>query len=185
MEDVDGIRRLYIDGYQAAEYSRWDSPSHRVIAHLPLLLHKHPKRALVVGFGMGITTYSITQHKVEVDAIEISRGVIKANKYFTHVNGNVLKNPLAHLYEEDDGRNFILTTRNKYDVISTGITHPLVSSGSSSIYKRIKDRHTCASGISENILNPLPFKCLNYNLSTIHAFFHICFSKKRSVFNKI
>jgi len=135
MVDADGVRRLYVDGHQAAEDSRWDSPSHRVIAHLPLLLHKHPQRALVVGFGMGVTTHSITQHGVEVDAIEISHGVIKANKHFAHVNGNVLKNPLVHLYEED-GRNFILTTRNKYDMISTGIIHPLVSSGSSSIYSK-------------------------------------------------
>jgi len=135
MEDADGVRRLYVDGHQAAEDSRWDSPSHRVIAHLPLLLHKRPKRALVVGFGMGVTTHSITQHGVEVDAIEISRGVIKANKYFTHANGNVLENPLVHLHE-DDGRNFILTTSNRYDMISTGIIHPLVSSGSSSIYSK-------------------------------------------------
>jgi len=135
MVDGDGVRRLYADGLQVAEDSRWDSPSHRVIAHLPLLLHKRPKRALVVGFGVGLTTHSITQHGVEVDAIEISPGVIKANKYFTHVNGDVLDNPLVHLYE-DDGRNFILTTRNKYDVISTGIVHPLVSSGSSSIYSK-------------------------------------------------
>lgn len=135
MADVDGIRRLYVDEHQVATDSRRDSPSHRVIAHLPLLLHKRPKRALVVGFGMGVTTHAITQHGVEVDAIEISRGVIKANKYFTSANGNVLKNPLVHPYE-DDGRNFILTTRNKYDVISTRIIPPLVSSGSSSIYSK-------------------------------------------------
>ena len=136
LEDEDGTRSLYVDANRAAEDSRWDSPSHRVIAHLPLLLHPNPRRALVVGVGMGLTTYSVTQHGVEVDAVEISPGVIKAaERFFTHVNKNVFKSPLVHLFIED-GRNFILTTDRKYDMISTGIIHPLVSSGSSNIYSK-------------------------------------------------
>ena len=133
MVDADGVHRLYVDTNQAAEDSRWDSPSHRVIAHLPLLLHPRPKRALIVGFGMGVTSYSAAQHGVTVDAVEISPGVVNANRYFTHANGNVLENPLVNL-TIDDGRNYILTTENRYAMISTAIIHPLVSSGRSSIY---------------------------------------------------
>ena len=134
LKDDEGVYRLYVDTNQAADASRWDSPSHRVIAHLPLLLHPRPKQALVVGFGMGLTSHSITQHGVRVDAIELSRGVIAAaQKHFTHVNGNVFENPLFN-YRLNDGRNHILMTQTKYDMISTGIIHPLVSAGSSNIY---------------------------------------------------
>ncbi len=134
LKDDEGVYRLYVDTNQAADASRWDSPSHRVIAHLPLLLHPRPKRALVVGFGMGLTSHSITQHGVRVDAIELSSGVIAAaQKHFTHINGNVFENPLFN-YRLNDGRNHILMTRTKYDMISTGIVHPLVSAGSSNIY---------------------------------------------------
>ncbi len=134
LKDDEGIHRLYVDTNQAADASRWDSPSHRVIAHLPLLLHPNPKRALVVGFGMGVTSYSITQHNVHVDAVEISKGVIDAaRKHFSDVNHNVLDSPLFN-YTINDGRNYILMTQNRYDMISTGIIHPLVSSGSSNIY---------------------------------------------------
>ena len=134
LKDDEGVYRLYVDTNQAADASRWDSPSHRVIAHLPLLLHPRPKRALVVGFGMGLTSYSITQHGVQVDAVELSSGVISAaQKYFTHVNGNVFENPQFN-YRLNDGRNHILMTKTKYDMISTGIIHPLVSAGSSNIY---------------------------------------------------
>ena len=134
LKDDEGVYRLYVDTNQAADASRWDSPSHRVIAHLPLLLHPRPKRALVVGFGMGLTSYSITQHGVRVDAIELSKGVISAaQKHFTHVNGNVFESPLFD-YKINDGRNHILMTKTKYDMISTGIIHPLVSAGSSNIY---------------------------------------------------
>ena len=134
LKDDEAVYRLYVDTNQAADASRWDSPSHRVIAHLPLLLHPRPKRALVVGFGMGLTSYSITQHGVRVDAIELSKGVISAaQKHFTHVNGNVFESPLFN-YKINDGRNHILMTKTKYDMISTGIIHPLVSAGSSNIY---------------------------------------------------
>ena len=134
LKDDEGVYRLYVDTNQAADASRWDSPSHRVIAHLPLLLHPRPKRALVVGFGMGLTSHSITQHGVRVNAVELSSGVISAaQKHFTHVNGNVFENPLFN-YRLNDGRNHILMTKTKYDMISTGIIHPLVSAGSSNIY---------------------------------------------------
>lgn len=134
LKDDEGVYRLYVDTNQAADASRWDSPSHRVIAHLPLLLHPRPKRALVVGFGMGLTSYSITQHGVNVDAVELSSGVIAAaQKHFAHVNQNVFDNP-SFRYTLNDGRNHILMTKTKYDMISTGIIHPLVSAGSSNIY---------------------------------------------------
>ncbi len=134
LKDDEGVFRLYVDANQAADASRWDSPSHRVIAHLPLLLHPNPKRALVVGFGMGLTSHSITQHGVQVDAIELSKGVINASqKHFKHINENIFKNRLFN-YKLNDGRNHILMTQTKYDMISTGIIHPLVSAGSSNIY---------------------------------------------------
>ncbi len=134
LKDDEGVYRLYVDANQAADASRWDSPSHRVIAHLPLLLHPNPRRALVVGFGMGLTSHSITQHGVQVDAIELSKGVISAaQQHFTHINGNVFNNRLFN-YKINDGRNHILMTQTKYDMISTGIIHPLVSAGSSNIY---------------------------------------------------
>ncbi len=151
LKDDEGVYRLYVDTNQAADASRWDSPSHRVIAHLPLLLHPRPKRALVVGFGMGLTSHSITQHGVRVDAVELSSGVIAAaQKHFTHVNGNVFDNPLFN-YRLNDGRNHILMTQAKYDMISTGIIHPLVSAGSSNIYTadfyRLCKRVLTADGI--------------------------------------
>lgn len=134
--DPDGAKRLYVDTNEAANDTRWDAPSHRMIAHVPLLLHPNPRRALVVGFGMGRTSHSIVQHGVEVDAVEIHPDVPKvAREHFSEANGGVLDSPLLHLHI-NDGRNFILTTRRRYDMISTGIIHPLVSSGSSAIYSR-------------------------------------------------
>lgn len=145
LEDADGVRSLYVDTNEAANSSRWDAPSHRVIAHAPLLLHPNPKRALVVGFGMGRTSNSIIQHGVFVDAAEISPGVpIAARQFFSKENNRVLDSPQFRLHV-NDGRNYILTTTNRYDMISTGIIHPLVSAGSSNIYS--KDFYEMCRGI--------------------------------------
>ncbi len=145
LEDADGIRSLYVDTNEAANSSRWDAPSHRVIAHAPLLLHPNPKRALVVGFGMGRTSNSIIQHGVFVDAAEISPGVpVAARQFFSKENNRVLDSPQFRLHV-NDGRNYILTTTNRYDMISTGIIHPLVSAGSSNIYS--KDFYEMCRGI--------------------------------------
>ncbi len=133
VEDAQGVRRAFVDANQAAEDSRWDLPSHSVIGHLPILFHPDPSTALVIGFGMGVTSWSISRHGVQVDAVEISPGMVEANKYFTKINHSVLDEPLVNLVV-DDGRNYALTTDKKYDMISTGIIHPLVSANSAGFY---------------------------------------------------
>jgi spermidine synthase len=135
VEDTEGIRRVFVDTNQAAEDSRWDMPSHNIIGHIPILLHPNPKEALVIGFGMGVTSWAISRHGVNVDAVEISPGIKEANQFFTKINHNVLSDPLVKL-TIDDGRNYTLTTNKKYDMISTGIIHPLVSSNSASFYTK-------------------------------------------------
>ena len=141
--DNKGVHRMYIDNNQVANTSRWVSPSHRVIAHLPLLLHPRPKRALVVGFGMGVTPASMVQHGVRVDVVESSQAVIEAaRKYFPDANDNLFGNSLFN-HTLNDERNYVLMTRNRYDVISTGIIHPLVSSRGPTSTPRIST--DCAS----------------------------------------
>ena len=133
MDDL-GVYRLYVDNDPVADASRRASPSHRVIAHLPLLLHPNPERALVVGFGMGVTSYSMTQHGVRVDAVESSNAVIEAaRKYFTDVNHNVLDSSSFN-HTLNDERSHVLVTPNRYDVISIGTIHPLASSRGSDLY---------------------------------------------------
>ena len=132
--DIPGTgRRLYVDSGLAADTSRFDMPSHKMIVHVPLLLMDNPKKALVVGFGMGETSHSITTHGVQVDAVEISRGAVEANHYFKDVNRDILNNKLFNI-TIDDGRNYLLTHDGKYDLISVGIIHPGISSNSAGFY---------------------------------------------------
>ena len=147
--EIPGVgRRLYVDSGLAADTSRFDMPSHKIIAHVPLLIQKKPENALVVGFGMGETSYSITTHGVRVEAVEISEGAVDANKYFLDVNHDILNNPLFHI-TIDDGRNFLLTNKKKYDLISVGIIHPGISSGSAGFYG-LDFYKLCEGSLTEN-----------------------------------
>ncbi|MEK7398824.1 MAG: fused MFS/spermidine synthase [Candidatus Poribacteria bacterium] len=148
VEDTEGVRRVFVDTNQAAEDSRWNLPSHNIIGHIPILLHPDPKNALVIGFGMGVTSWAISRHGVNVDAVEISPGVVEANSFFTKINHDVLKDPLIHL-AIDDGRNWTLTTNKKYDMISTGIIHPLVSTNSAGFYTK-NFYKLCKKRLTEN-----------------------------------
>ena len=132
--DGQGIHRIYVDNDEIVEGSRRGSASHRIIAHLPLLLHPNPERGLVLGFGMGITSHAMTQHDVRVEAVENPNGLIKAaRKHFIDLNRNVFDSSLFN-YTVNDERNYVLMSPKRYDVISIGSFHPLVSSRGSSLY---------------------------------------------------
>ena len=132
--DDQGIHRLYVDNDEIADASRRGSVSHRIIAHLPLLLHPNPERGLVLGFGVGISSHTMTQHDVHVDTVENPEGLIEAaRQHFTDVNRNVLdSSTLNHRF--NDERSYVLMTPKRYDVISIGAFHPLVSSKGSNLY---------------------------------------------------
>ncbi len=148
LKDEKGAHQLYVGTTKVADTSRWDSPSHRVIAHLPSLLHPDPKRALVVGFGMGLTAYSMTQHGVHVDAVETSKDVIEeARVNFTDVNHNILSSPSFDLIVDDE-RNYLLMTGEKYDIISVRSLAPSPGVWNSHIYTTDFYRR-CKSALDE------------------------------------
>jgi len=89
----------------------------RAYAHIPMLLHPDPRRVLQIGFGVGHTLSSVAQYPVEsITCVELSPGVIAAAPYFRETNRDVLADPRVRLVIED-GRNFLTTSRDRYDVI--------------------------------------------------------------------
>ena len=108
----------------------------RIQGYLPLLLHRDPRRVLVVGLGTGITLSPTLREEVEeVTVIEISPGVIEAAKrFFAEANARVLEHPKVRVVEQD-GRNFIRLTRNTYDLIVQELFFPY-QTGVGSLYTR-------------------------------------------------
>jgi len=131
--DGPGRRVLLINGHHQANDSAPMVRYHRLIGHLPMLLHPHPQTALVVGLGGGATPGALTHYPgVRVDCVELSPSVVAAAPYFRRVNDDVLNRPNLRLLV-DDGRNHLLLTRQKYDVITADIIVPY-HSGAGNLY---------------------------------------------------
>ena len=71
---------------------------------------------------------------VDVDVVELSQAVVEGSEYFTRINFDLLKRPNVHL-RVDDGRNFLMMTRKKYDVITADIILPR-HAGAGALYSR-------------------------------------------------
>lgn len=89
----------------------------RMYAEIPLLLHEKPLRILNICFGVGNSLSSLTMHPVErIDSVELSPGVLDAAPFFASTNRDVLSDPRIHMTIAD-GRNFLLLSRDKFDII--------------------------------------------------------------------
>lgn len=93
-------------------------PFNFFFGHLPMLVHPgRPQRVLHICFGVGNSLSAVAAHEevVQVDNVELSPHVLEAGGYFWS-NDGVLDHPKVHTVI-DDGRNFLLTTSETYDVI--------------------------------------------------------------------
>ena len=95
------------------------------LGHLPMLLTANPKRVLVVGMGSGMTAGATAVHAgVErVTLIEIERQVQGVARAFEAYNHHLLQNPKLRIVL-NDGRNFLMTTDETFDVITADPIHP-------------------------------------------------------------
>jgi spermidine synthase len=121
-------RRLVIDGNQATYTAVRDMRKNRMLAHLPMLVHPDPREVLVICFGSGSTFGALAVYDglERVDCVEIAPGVVACAPYFREFNLDVLENPLANLII-DDGRNYLLCTDRRYDVITAEPMPPAVA----------------------------------------------------------
>jgi spermidine synthase len=128
-------RVMYLDGmHQASDYPQMAFVHHRIGA-MPVMLHPNPTDALVVGLGGGATAGAVARYPgMRVDVVELSRAVVGGAAFFTHINFDLLQRPNVTL-RVDDGRNYLLTTRRKYDVITADIILPR-HAGAGALYSR-------------------------------------------------
>ena len=117
----DGVLCYHNAGKVQASSEAQDMRIERMMGHLATLLPPDPKSVLVIGCGAGITAGAASiEPALERETIaEIEPLVPKAaSRYFGEFNFNVVTNPKVHV-EIDDARHFILTTREKFDAVTS------------------------------------------------------------------
>ena len=129
------MRAMYLDGMHQADDSARTAFTRHVIGALPMMLHQQPRRVLVIGLGGGATAGAAARFPgAQVDVVELSGEVVRGSAFFGEINFDVLTRPQVRL-RVDDGRNYLLTTREKYDVVTADIIHPM-HAGSTTVYSR-------------------------------------------------
>ena len=130
-EDKDSYRYFHGAGKVQASTQPRDMRLQRMLGHLTVLARKDPdsvRSVLVVACGAGVTAGSFvpydTVKRIVICDIEplVPRDVAPL---FAKENYNVVADPRTQVIV-DDGRHFILTTREKFDVITSDPIDPWV-----------------------------------------------------------
>jgi spermidine synthase len=122
--DRDQFRLMLLDGRHQANDNHTTLFVHRRIGQLPIALHPDPRRALVVGLGGGATPgVAALNPDLTVDVVELSGAVVRGARWFSHANYGLLQRPNANIIV-NDGRNFLMLTDRRYDVVTADIVQP-------------------------------------------------------------
>lgn len=128
-------KRILINGSSASNSNEYGLSVNRVQGAIPFLFENHPRRVLATCFGTGITFGTLGQFEVErIDGVDISPEVIRAAGEFGADNYDVVDNRRVEIHI-DDGRNFLLKSRESYDVITMEPMPPALA-GVSDLYTR-------------------------------------------------
>ena len=127
-QQTDGFRKMALNGGGQVPTDYSSLQIFRLLGHLPLLLHPDPQKVLVVSLGGGIALGGAAQYEPRsITCVELVPEVIDAARlHFGEFNHHVLENPTAWNIELviDDGRNFLLSSRDIYQIITGDATHP-------------------------------------------------------------
>ncbi len=76
---------MYLNHHHQANDADWMVYFHRMLGHLPMLVHPAPREVLVVGLGGGATAGATTRYEgAHVTVVELSRSVVRgANGFAT------------------------------------------------------------------------------------------------------
>jgi spermidine synthase len=120
-----GDQAFITNGRVEASSNLIDQQLQYTLGHLPMLLNRNPRSVLVVGLGSGMTLGATSVHPSvrKIILAELEPAMIGVAKTFTKYNHRVLEDPRLRVLF-NDGRNFLLTTREKFDVITADPIHP-------------------------------------------------------------
>jgi len=105
----------YSDGRGTA--GNYTNKENRRSGHIPMLLHPDPKSVLSVCFGVGNTLSALAKHAPDrLVCVELSPGAFEAAPWFP-TNQDVLETTPGLELVVEDGRNYMLRTDEKFDVI--------------------------------------------------------------------
>ena len=133
----NGVLNYHNAGKVQASSEPQDMRLQRMLGHLTTLIPKTPASVLVIGCGAGVTAgaVSVDPNVKRLTIAEIEPLVPRVvSRYFAQHNFDVVANPKTHI-ELDDARHYLLTTREKFDAITSDPLDPWVK-GAAMLYTK-------------------------------------------------
>jgi spermidine synthase len=132
-----GVLNYHNAGKVQASSEPQDMRLQRMLGHLTTLIPKSPKRVLVIGCGAGVTAGAVSidpylEHETIAEIEPLVPQVV--SKYFSEHNFSVVTNPKVRV-QLDDARHYLLTTKEKFDAITSDPLDPWVK-GAAMLYTR-------------------------------------------------
>jgi hypothetical protein len=129
--------RLVTNGFSMAATSSMSARYMTFFVHWPMALRPQSKRALLVSYGVGVTARALVRQKglERIDVVDVSRDILELGRLPLPPGETYPPDdPRVHV-DVEDGRFFLLTTRERYDLI-TGEPPPPLHAGSMSLYSQ-------------------------------------------------
>lgn len=123
---TEGDIALRVNG--KIDASTQDARTQLLLGHLGAAFHSSPRRVLIIGFGSGMTVSAIARYPdvQRIDCVEIEPAILRAAPFLESLNRGVLKDPRVRVIS-DDARNFLLTSRESYDLIISEPSNPWIA----------------------------------------------------------
>lgn len=101
-----------------------DMSVQELLSYIPLWCCASAKQAAIVGWGSGVSVGAAAKFPLQhIDVIELEPAVLQAARFFDRINHKPQDDPRISIIA-NDGRNYLLTTPNKYDVIVSEPSNP-------------------------------------------------------------
>ena len=96
-----------------------------MITHVPMAVHPHVKKVLVIGAGDGGVVHELTRYDSikRIDLVEMDEEVVKVCRQYLPENASRLDDRRVHIYFEN-GLKFIRKCEDEYDLIIVDSNDP-------------------------------------------------------------
>jgi len=166
------LKMSFVNGRSEVPTDRHSMRAFHLLGHLPALIHPNAQNALMISFGNGIASGAMATHPIpRIHAVELVAEQVEAARLYEVENRGVLDRSGFQITIED-GRNYLLRSTERYDIITADATHPINSSSwalfTHEFYTMVRD-HLSDDGV---FIQWLPFHDLSERdyRNIIHTF---------------